>query len=87
MSGVLITKLKNLPTILLHTKKHKNISSIVYLSQHVKVLSHFEDAKFLLGGNHYELPYIQPIIIINITTDMVLVQDETFGSSSHNQSF
>jgi succinate-semialdehyde dehydrogenase/glutarate-semialdehyde dehydrogenase len=37
-------------------------------------LSHFEDARikearFLLGEDHYELPYIQPTVVTNITPD------------------
>jgi aldehyde dehydrogenase (NAD+)/succinate-semialdehyde dehydrogenase/glutarate-semialdehyde dehydrogenase len=61
-----------------------NIGPIVNPRQHAKILSHLEDAqtkgaKFLLGKAHYELPYIQPTVVTDITPDMLLEQDETFG--------
>jgi succinate-semialdehyde dehydrogenase/glutarate-semialdehyde dehydrogenase len=61
-----------------------NIGPIVNSTQHDKVLSHFEDARikearFLLGQDHYELPYIQPTVVTNTTPDRILEQDETLN--------
>ncbi len=61
-----------------------NIGPIVNPKQHANVLSQLEDAqnkgaKFLLGKHQYEMPYIQPTVVTDITPDMLLEKDETFG--------
>jgi succinate-semialdehyde dehydrogenase/glutarate-semialdehyde dehydrogenase len=65
-------------------QNNANIGPMVNPKQHAKVLSQLENAhtkgaKFLLGTHHYELPYIQPTVVTDITPDMFLEQDETFG--------
>ena len=65
-------------------QNNANIGPIVNPKQHENVLSHLKDAHakgatFLLGTHHYELPFIQPTVVTNITPDMLLEQYETFG--------
>jgi aldehyde dehydrogenase (NAD+)/succinate-semialdehyde dehydrogenase/glutarate-semialdehyde dehydrogenase len=61
-----------------------NIGPIVNPTQHQKVLEQLQDAKakgaqFLLGSDDYPLPYIQPTVVSNITPQMQLETEETFG--------
>jgi succinate-semialdehyde dehydrogenase/glutarate-semialdehyde dehydrogenase len=65
-------------------QSHANIGPIVNPKQHAKVLSHLQDAKekgatFLLGNANYELPFIQPTVISNMSANMLLEREETFG--------
>jgi aldehyde dehydrogenase (NAD+)/succinate-semialdehyde dehydrogenase/glutarate-semialdehyde dehydrogenase len=65
-------------------QKNVNIGPIVNPKQHANILSQLEDAqtkgaKFLLGKAYYELPYIQPTVVTDITEDMLLEKNETFG--------
>ncbi|ACJ29177.1 Aldehyde dehydrogenase (NAD+) [Shewanella piezotolerans WP3] len=61
-----------------------NIVPMVNAKQHCKVVSHLKDAelkgaKFLLVHADYQPPFIQPTVVTNITTDMLLAQDGTFA--------
>jgi len=61
-----------------------NFGPLVSKAQHEKVNGQLQDAKskgaeFLLGEAHYELPYIQPTVVSNITADMDLEKVETFA--------
>mmetsp|Transcript_17904 Transcript_17904/g.33191 ORF Transcript_17904/g.33191 Transcript_17904/m.33191 type:complete len:344 (-) Transcript_17904:354-1385(-) len=63
-----------------------NIGPIINAKQHAKILDHIMDAKekgghFLLGGedDSYNPPYIAATIIANMTPDMKMEQEETFG--------
>ncbi|MGI2226175.1 aldehyde dehydrogenase family protein [Shewanella frigidimarina] len=61
-----------------------NIGPIVNPTQHQKVLEQLKDAKakgasFLLGSDDYALPFIQPTVVSNITPQMQLETEETFG--------
>ncbi|MEW6997151.1 aldehyde dehydrogenase [Colwelliaceae bacterium BS250] len=65
-------------------QNNANIGPIVNPKQHANVLSQLADAEakgatFLLGEHNYELPYIQPTVVTDITPDMLLEKDETFG--------
>jgi succinate-semialdehyde dehydrogenase/glutarate-semialdehyde dehydrogenase len=65
-------------------KSNANIGPMVNPKQHKNVLSQLKDAHvkgatFLLGTHHYELPFIPPTVVTNITPDMQLEKDETFG--------
>ena len=65
-------------------QKNVNIGPIVNKKQHQSVVEQLKDAqqkgaKFLLGTAHYELPFIQPTVVTDITADMRLEYDETFG--------
>ena len=61
-----------------------NIGPIVNPTQHQKVLEQLQDAtakgaSILLGSDHYELPFIQPTVVTDITPEMLLEREETFG--------
>ena len=61
-----------------------NIGPIVNAKQHRKVIAHLKDAelkgaRFLLGHADYQPPFIQPTVVAEITADMLLEQEETFG--------
>ncbi|WP_298776023.1 aldehyde dehydrogenase family protein [uncultured Shewanella sp.] len=61
-----------------------NIGPLINIKQHQKVMTHLIDAKqkgarFLLGSTEQQAPYIQPTVIADITPDMLIEQDETFG--------
>ena len=65
-------------------QKNVNIGPIVNEKQHQSVVEQLKDAqqkgaKFLLGTARYELPFIQPTVVTDITADMRLEHDETFG--------
>ncbi|MCL1122965.1 aldehyde dehydrogenase family protein [Shewanella surugensis] len=61
-----------------------NIGPLINLKQHQQVVTHLEDAKqkgarFLLGSTEQQAPYIQPTVIADITADMLIEREETFG--------
>lgn len=61
-----------------------NIGPIINAKQHQKILSHIQDAKnkgarILLGHCEYEAPYIQPTVVADLTPDMAMSKEETFG--------
>lgn len=61
-----------------------NIGPIINVKQHQKILSHIQDAKnkgarILLGSCEYEAPYIQPTVVADLTPDMAMSKEETFG--------
>jgi len=61
-----------------------NIGPIVNKKQHAKIVEHIKDAetkgaRVLLGGSNQVLPFIQPTVIADITPDMIMEKEETFG--------
>ncbi len=61
-----------------------NIGPIINAKQHGKILEHIRDAeakgaRVLLGGSEQPERYITPTVICDISPDMLLEQDETFG--------
>lgn len=61
-----------------------NIGPIVNNKQHAMVLAHIRDARdkgarLVLGGTDQSPPYINPTVIADMTPDMVMEQEETFG--------
>ncbi|NRA70999.1 MAG: aldehyde dehydrogenase [Gammaproteobacteria bacterium] len=61
-----------------------NIGPLVNKAQFQKVKSHIDDAvakgaKVLLGASEQQYPYIPPTVITDITPDMLLENEETFG--------
>ncbi|MBI9090053.1 MAG: aldehyde dehydrogenase family protein [Desulfobacterium sp.] len=61
-----------------------NIGPIVNKKQHAMIIHHIRDAetkgaRVLLGGSDQTAPYIQPTVIADMTPDMTMEQDETFG--------
>lgn len=61
-----------------------NIGPIINAKQHQKILAHIQDAsdkgaRILLGSLHCSAPYIQPTVIADLTADMVMAKEETFG--------
>jgi acyl-CoA reductase-like NAD-dependent aldehyde dehydrogenase len=61
-----------------------NIGPIINDKQHDKILEHIRDAeekgaRVLLGGSNQKRPYIYPTVISDMTPDMKIEQQETFG--------
>jgi acyl-CoA reductase-like NAD-dependent aldehyde dehydrogenase len=61
-----------------------NFGPMVNSRQHAKVVAHIRDAeekgaRILLGGSEQPERYIRPTVIADMTPDMLLEQDETFG--------
>jgi len=61
-----------------------NIGPIVNNKQHGMIMKHIRDAetkgaRILLGGSKQISPYIKPTVIADMTQDMIMEQDETFG--------
>lgn len=61
-----------------------DIGPIINSKQHQKILGHIQDAirkngKLLLGATSHERPFIPPTVITNMTPDMLIEQEETFG--------
>ena len=61
-----------------------NIGPIINEKQHQKIVAHIQDAqtkgaKVLLGGSQQTMPYIEPTVLTEITADMLIEQEETFG--------
>ncbi|MCG8684730.1 MAG: aldehyde dehydrogenase [Desulfobacterales bacterium] len=61
-----------------------NVGPIVNDRQHAMILEHIRDAqakgaRILLGGADQSAPYIHPTVIADMSEDMVMEQEETFG--------
>ncbi len=61
-----------------------NIGPIVNEKQHTRIMAHIRDAeqkgaRVLLGGSEQTQSYIQPTVIADMTCDMIMEKDETFG--------
>ncbi|KAG7365418.1 succinate-semialdehyde dehydrogenase [Nitzschia inconspicua] len=68
-----------------------NVGPIINSKQHAKIMDHIRDAsekggRFIVGGltdpdsnDKYRPPYIAPTIIADMSTEMKLEQEETFG--------
>ena len=61
-----------------------NIGPIINRSQHTKIVEHITDAvekkaRLLVGSLDHEDRYIHPIVLADITPDMRVEQEETFG--------
>lgn len=61
-----------------------NIGPIINARQHDKIVSHIRDAedkgaKVLLGGSEQPERYITPTVICDVTPEMLLEKEETFG--------
>lgn len=61
-----------------------NIGPIINETQHAVILAHIRDAqtkgaRILLGGADQSPPYIHPTVVADMTEDMVMAQEETFG--------
>lgn len=61
-----------------------NIGPIVNKKQHAMIIDHILDAetkgaRVLLGGSGQSQPYIQPTVVADMTPDMIMEKDETFG--------
>ena len=61
-----------------------NIGPIVNKKQHEKIINHIKDAetkgaRILLGESNQNPPYIKPTVIANLTPDMIMENEETFG--------
>jgi len=60
------------------------IGPIINAKQHLKIVKHIRDAeargaRVLLGGSNQPERYIHPTVICDMTPDMLLEQEETFG--------
>lgn len=60
------------------------IGPIINAKQHLKIVEHIRDAeargaRVLLGGSSQPERYIHPTVICDMTPDMLLEQEETFG--------
>lgn len=61
-----------------------NIGPIINARQHCKIVEHIIDAetkgaRILLGGSNQPERYIEPTVICDITPEMLMEQEETFG--------
>jgi succinate-semialdehyde dehydrogenase/glutarate-semialdehyde dehydrogenase len=61
-----------------------NIGPIINKKQHAKIVNHIKDAetkgaRILLGESNQNPPYIKPTVIADITPDMIMENEETFG--------
>ncbi len=61
-----------------------NIGPIINSAQHGKVVEHISDAekkgaRVLLGGSQQEKPFINPTVIADMSDDMLMENEETFG--------
>jgi succinate-semialdehyde dehydrogenase/glutarate-semialdehyde dehydrogenase len=66
------------------TDPEANIGPIINDKQRNKILSHIEDAvakgaKVLAGGTDHPPRYVLPTVLSNVTQDMLIWQEETFG--------
>jgi acyl-CoA reductase-like NAD-dependent aldehyde dehydrogenase len=65
-------------------QKDVNIGPIINAHQHEKIVSHLRDAenkgaRVLLGGSDQPGRYITPTVICDVTSEMMLEREETFG--------
>lgn len=65
-------------------QKDVNIGPIINARQHEKIVSHLRDAedkgaRVLLGGSDQPGRYITPTVICDVTSEMMLEREETFG--------
>jgi acyl-CoA reductase-like NAD-dependent aldehyde dehydrogenase len=63
---------------------HVNIGPIINEQQHRGIVAHIQDAQakgatVLLGGSQQTAPYIEPTVLSQISADMRIEQEETFG--------
>ncbi len=61
-----------------------NIGPIINKKQHAHIVKHIKDAvdkncRVLLGSSDYQIPFIMPTVLADITPDMRIEQEETFG--------
>ncbi len=61
-----------------------NIGPIINKKQHAKIVDHIKDAenkgaRILLGESNQKPPYIKPTVIADISPDMIMESEETFG--------
>ncbi len=61
-----------------------NIGPIINEKQHQKIITHIQDAekkgaKVLLGGSEQAFPYIEPTVLSQIESNMLIEKEETFG--------
>jgi len=61
-----------------------NIGPIVNKKQYTTIIDHIRDAetkgaRILLGGPNQSQPYVQPTVVADMTSDMIMEKDETFG--------
>jgi len=61
-----------------------NIGPIINARQHEAIVDHVRDAeekgaRVLLGGSRQTAPYIQPTVIADMTPEMLMEKQETFG--------
>jgi acyl-CoA reductase-like NAD-dependent aldehyde dehydrogenase len=61
-----------------------NIGPIINPNQHAMIIDHIRDAeskgaRILLGGSQQPERYIQPTVIADLTPEMIMEQEETFG--------
>jgi acyl-CoA reductase-like NAD-dependent aldehyde dehydrogenase len=61
-----------------------NIGPIINSDQHAMIIDHIRDAeskgaRILLGGSQQPERYIQPTVIADLTPEMIMEQEETFG--------
>jgi len=61
-----------------------NIGPIINPDQHAMIINHIRDAeskgaRILLGGSQQPERYIQPTVIADLTPEMIMEQEETFG--------
>ena len=65
-------------------QENVNIGPIINEKQHARIVRQLEDAaekgaNFTLGGAKQQAPYIQPTVVTNVSRNMLLEQEETFG--------
>ena len=61
-----------------------NIGPIINKKQHAQIIEHIKDAvdknaRILLGSTDNPEPYIMPTVLADMTPDMRIEQEETFG--------
>ncbi len=61
-----------------------NIGPIINKKQHAHIAAHIKDAvekncRILLGSSDHQVPFIMPTVLADMTPDMRIEQEETFG--------
>jgi len=61
-----------------------NIGPIINKKQHAHIVEHIKDAvekncRVLLGNSDHKVPFIMPTVLADMTPDMRIEQEETFG--------